>query len=128
MNQLGGGGSDGVYQLQSQSSDGATSTSNIRVRKKVVDARYLEPDLPVFVGPKFTYDDAVVKCIPVNELPLVKSGKHYVVIGGGKTGMDAITYLQTEAKVAPSNITWVVSILKSSSSLSLRHIYTSHNI
>ena len=106
MNQLGGSGSEGVYQLQSQSSDGATS---IRVRKKVVDARYLEPDLPVFVGPKFTYDDAVVKCIPVNELPIVKSGKHYVVIGGGKTGMDAITYLQTEAKVVPSNVTWVVS-------------------
>ena len=108
MNQLGGNGSEGVHQLQSKSSDGTTSTSNIRVRKKVVDARYLEPDLPVFVGPKFTYDDAVVKCIPVNELPMVKSGKHYAVIGGGKTGMDAITYLQTEAKVVPSNITWVV--------------------
>ena len=108
MNQLGGSGSEGVYQLQSQSSDGATSTSNIRVRKKVVDARYLEPDLPVFVGPKFTYDDAVVKCIPVNELPMVQSGKHYVVFGGGKTGMDAITYLQTVAKVAPTNLTWIV--------------------
>ena len=108
MNQLGGSGSEGVYQLQSKSSDGTASTSNIRVRKKVVDARYLEPDLPIFVGPKFTYDDAVVKCIPVNELPMVKSGKHYAVIGGGKTGMDAITYLQTEAKVVPSNITWVV--------------------
>ena len=108
MNQLGGNGSEGVHQLQSKSSDGTTSTSNIRVRKKVVDARYLEPDLPVFVGPKFTYDDAVVKCIPVNELPMVQSGKHYVVIGGGKTGMDAITYLQTVAKVVPSNITWVV--------------------
>jgi len=103
----------GLYRLKSlQSKDGTTATTSsyIRVHKKVVDARYLEPDLPVFVKPKFTYNDAVIRCIPVNELPkcVTTSRKHYVVIGGGKTGMDAITYLQTEANVEPSSIAWVV--------------------
>ena len=113
MNQLDGestGLKDGLYQLKTQSNDGTNCASSyVRVHKKVVDARYLEPDLPVFVAPKFAFNDAAIRCIPVNELPVAatSSGKHYVVIGGGKTGMDAITYLQTEANVQP-NITWVV--------------------
>ena len=113
MNQLGGESisvKDGLYQLKSLSTEGTSSTSfSVRVRKKVVDARYLEPDLPVNVAPKFTFNNSAIRCIPVNELPVAATpGKHYVVIGGGKTGMDAITYLQTEAKVDPTNIIWVV--------------------
>ena len=115
MNQLDGESTslkDGLYELKSLSSDGTSNTSSfIRVYKKVVDARYLQPDLPVFIAPKFTYNDTAIRCIPVNQLPVAAtSGKHYmyVVIGGGKTGMDAITYLQTEANVDPTNISWVV--------------------
>ena len=33
---------------------------------------------------------------------------HYVVIGGGKTGMDAITYLIKRQGVDPDDIVWVV--------------------
>ena len=40
----------------------------MNVRKRIVDARYLEPDLPIFVKPKFTFDDKYVKCVPVNTL------------------------------------------------------------
>ena len=104
MDQLGGEGTtvkDGLYQLKSLSSDGTSSTSSsIRVHKKVVDARCLEPDLPVNVAPKFAFNNAAIKCTPVNELPVAATpNKHYVVIGGGKTGVDAIACLQTDAGV-----------------------------
>ena len=96
-----------LYRLQQQ---GGAASRAVRVRKKVVDARYLEPDLPIFVGPKFSYNEASIKCIPVNYLSneSSKPTSHYVVIGGGKTGMDAIVYLQTQMNADPSNIMWVV--------------------
>ena len=50
-----------------------TTTTTIRVRKRVVDApyldaRYLQPDLPVNTEPKFAYTAQAIRCIPVNGL------------------------------------------------------------
>ena len=95
-----------LYRLQQQ---GGTSQA-VRVKNKVVDGRYLEPDLPVFVKAKFAYNEASINCIPVNSLSdaSFKRTSHYVVIGGGKTGMDAIVYLQTQMNVDPNSIMWIV--------------------
>ena len=104
--------------------------------KKIVDARFLEPDLPVFVGAKFRFDPAKIRVVPVNALADSAHGamigdeglptgsnapaatnqdaadgagsKKYVVIGAGKTGMDACVFLQTAKGVAPSDIMWVM--------------------
>ena len=79
--------------------------------RKIVDARYLQPDLPIHVPPKFRYDPKVIRCFPVNALAEAfnqNNAMHYVVIGGGKTGMDAITYLIKRQGVDPDNIVWVV--------------------
>jgi len=90
--------------------------------KKVVDARYLEPDLPVHVGPKFTFNSDKINCIPVNSLPTSTSfatidkgtsttsevKQNYVIIGAGKTGMDAIVYLLEQGRVDPDDIMWIV--------------------
>jgi len=100
--------------------------------KKVVDARFLEPDLPVFVGPKFRFDADRINVVPVNAIadsahkemigdegltngnaapsstPAAASTMKYVVIGAGKTGMDACVYLQTAKGVKPEDIMWVM--------------------
>ena len=86
----------------------------IRVRKKVVDARYLQPDLPVDTPPRFGFDPKKIHCVPVNDLVTMAGcdratpRNNYVVIGGGKTGMDAVYYLLNEKKVTPDHIVWIM--------------------
>lgn len=65
----------------------------VTVRKKVVDARYLESSIPATHTPSFTVDDGA-RCVPVNAL--VKEAEPaggYVILGAGKTGMDACVWL-----------------------------------
>lgn len=79
--------------------------------KKVVDARYLQPDLPIHVPPKFKFDPEVINVVPVNTLAETdkqSQTKHYVIIGAGKTGMDAIVHLIQHEQVNPDNILWIV--------------------
>jgi len=87
-------------------------SKTIRVRQRLVDARNLEPDLPVSTPPKFNYPSSDISVLPVNDLVTsqeAKTKKYFVVIGGGKTGMDAVTYLLKELKVDPTkNLVWIV--------------------
>eukprot|EP00536_Pseudo-nitzschia_multiseries_P010423 jgi/Psemu1/289080/fgenesh1_pg.318_\ len=82
--------------------DTTGASRTIRVRKRLVDARNLEPDLPVSTPPTFAFSPEAVSVVPVNDI------KHFVVIGGGKTGMDAVYHLLTEKKVALEDLLWVV--------------------
>ena len=69
------------------------ATTDVTVRKKVVDARYLESAIPATHTPSFTVDDGA-RCVPVNAL--VKEAEPaggYVVLGAGKTAMDACVWL-----------------------------------
>jgi hypothetical protein len=78
----------------------------ITVRRKVVDARYLESSIPATHTPSFTAD-AGARLIPVNDL--VRNDRPaggYVVIGAGKTGMDACNWL-LENGVDPDGIAWI---------------------
>ena len=83
--------------------------------KKVVDARYLQPDLPIHVPPKFKYNSELINVVPVNTLAETdklkqqqSQSKYYVIIGAGKTGMDAIVHLIQHEHVNPDNILWIV--------------------
>jgi hypothetical protein len=81
---------------------------SIVVKKRLVDARYLQPDLPVDTKPTFAYDASKIVCAPVNVLnDQMANKRHFVVVGAGKTGMDAIYRLLTRAEVHPDNILWV---------------------
>jgi hypothetical protein len=78
---------------------------DVTVRRKVVDARYLESSIPATHTPSFETDDGV-RCVPVNDL--VRSDHPaggYVVIGAGKTAMDACTWL-LENGVDSNHISW----------------------
>ncbi|MCH1866521.1 NAD(P)-binding protein [Nocardioides sp. CFH 31398] len=76
---------------------------------RVVDARYLAPEVPSEVPPRFAVDGARV--VPVGDLPGVDDDpSRYVVVGSGKTATDAIVWL-TDTEVGrgidPGRITWV---------------------
>jgi len=76
--------------------------------EKVVDATYLKTTVPSTHKPNFTCD-ASVKFMPLNDLPKIKQPPEgFIVIGGGKTGIDAVLWL-LENQVHPDKITWIKS-------------------
>jgi hypothetical protein len=79
---------------------------DVIVRRKVVDARFLESSIPATHTPSFTIDDDA-RCVPVNDLVRIDGpADGYVVVGGGKTAMDACTFL-LEQGVDPGAVTWI---------------------
>ena len=83
---------------------GATTT--VRVRRKIVDATYLETGIPSTHTPSFAVDPDA-RFIPPNDLvALTEAGSGFTVIGAGKTAMDACTWLLDNG-VAPDAIRWI---------------------
>jgi hypothetical protein len=72
---------------------------------RVVDARYLSPDIPARTAPPFGVADARV--IPVNDLVRVTDApSQFVIVGSGKTATDACIWLLGNG-VDPASICWV---------------------
>ncbi len=82
------------------------SLEQVVVRRKVVDARYLEASVPATHTPTFAVD-AGARVVPINELPTVAdSVSLYSVLGSGKTAVDACMWLLDNG-VSPDRIRWV---------------------
>lgn len=81
-------------------------TTTVRVRKKIVDARYLEPVIPSNHTPTFEIDpDATF--FPVNDLAkMADAASGYTIVGSGKTAIDACLWL-LENGVDPDRIRWI---------------------
>lgn len=78
-----------------------------RAKKKFVDATYLNVTVPSQRDPDFEVKDGV-RAVAVNELPkIVQANRNFVIVGSGKTGMDAVLFLLTN-RVDPERITWVM--------------------
>ncbi len=76
--------------------------------KKIVDCTYLRTQVPKLHTPNFEVSSEV-RFMPVNDLVTIdEPPTGYVIIGGGKTGVDAILWLLSQA-VDPALITWVIS-------------------
>lgn len=74
---------------------------------KVVDATYSQTMVPSMRPPGYEVADGV-RCVPPNALSTINwSPAGYVVIGAGKTGMDACLWLLA-ARVHPNDITWIM--------------------
>jgi hypothetical protein len=81
-------------------------TWDVKVRRAVVNAHYLEPSIPRTSPPPFEVEPGV-RCVPVGELPqLEEQADRYVIVGAGKTAIDACLWL-LENGVASEAITWV---------------------
>jgi hypothetical protein len=77
----------------------------VKVRKKLVDTSYLETSVPHSTPPPFEVaSDA--RCAPVNELARSTEHAGYVIIGAGKTAMDACGWLLQNG-VAQDRIRWI---------------------
>lgn len=85
---------------------GSGEEHDVVVRKRLVDARYLEGNVPASSPPPFEVAPGA-RCIPVGEMVRVtERPERWTVIGGGKTGSDACTWL-LEQGVPPVQIRWV---------------------
>lgn len=78
----------------------------VEVRKRCVDATYLEPRVPASYAPPFEIAPEA-RCVPLNDLPrLAEPPDGYVIIGAGKTALDACSWLM-ESGVLPGDIRWI---------------------
>jgi hypothetical protein len=75
-------------------------------RCRIVDARYLAPDIPADTPPPFGVTDGA-RVSPVNDLAgLAEAPSQYVIVGSGKTATDACVWLLGRG-VDPDAICWV---------------------
>lgn len=80
----------------------------VSVRKKIVDTTILRTGVPSTHSPNFEIEEGV-SFMPINDLVNIEQAPAgYVVIGGGKTGIDACLWL-LEQQVEPDDICWIVS-------------------
>jgi NAD(P)-binding Rossmann-like domain len=79
---------------------------DVAVRRKVVDARYLEASIPATHAAPFRVA-AGVRLVPINDLPsAAQSDCSYAVLGSGKTATDACMWLLDNG-VEPDRIRWI---------------------
>ena len=74
---------------------------------KIVDASYSKMAVPSTHPPQYAVAPGII-CVPPNDLPRIASAHTaYVVIGAGKTGMDACLWL-LENGADPDSIRWIM--------------------
>lgn len=78
----------------------------VRVRRKVVDATYVQSDIPSRHTPSFAVDDDVRFMPPNSLVHLGPAAKRFTVLGAGKTAVDTVCWL-LDAGVDPGAIRWV---------------------
>jgi putative NAD(P)-binding protein len=78
----------------------------VTVRRKVVDARYLEASIPATHALPFEVA-ASARVIPINDLPAAAdAASSYAILGSGKTAADACIWLLDNG-VEPDRIRWI---------------------
>ncbi|MEM6582666.1 MAG: NAD(P)-binding protein [Pseudomonadota bacterium] len=91
---------DGVVQSLSSKVSHSVKAST------VVDATFMNVQVPAMGGPAYPVTDEVT-CLAPNELVNVKGQwQHYVIVGAGKTSMDACLFLLDQG-VDPADICWI---------------------
>ena len=67
---------------------------------------HVEIVVPSMRGPSYVVAPGV-ECIPPNDLPRIREARdRYVIVGAGKTGMDACVWLLRHG-VSPERLTWI---------------------
>jgi len=106
---------DGIHYFSSV--DGS-ATYKVKVNEKLVDGTKGECIIPHENPLPFPVDEGIHVMTPnqiydayqqKGETRKAMLKNKYVVLGAGKTGADAIVYLQREMKIDPANIAWVIA-------------------
>jgi hypothetical protein len=93
----------GDHSFRSRVTDQVT---DVTVRGRVVDATYMASRVPATDPAPFLVADGV-RCVPVGELTALASpAAGYVIVGGGKTALDAICWL-LDRGTHPDAIAWI---------------------
>jgi hypothetical protein len=80
--------------------------TDVAVRRRVVDATYMSSRVPATEPVPFEVAEAV-RCVPVGELANLRNAPAaYVIVGGGKTALDAVCWLLEQGS-DPDDITWI---------------------
>lgn len=81
--------------------------THVTAHRRTVDSTYMGVQVPAVTPPRYAVDpDATV--VPPNRLAeLTRPRERYVVVGAGKTGIDAILFLLDKG-VAPERIQWIM--------------------
>ena len=80
---------------------------SVDVKRKLVDATYMKVEVPSMRPPPYRVTHGL-EVVPPNGLADISSPyEQYVVVGAGKTGMDAVLYL-LGLGLAPDLITWIM--------------------
>ena len=80
--------------------------TTVKVRRKLVDATYIESSIPSRHTPGFEIDPGALVVPPNALVNLSEAASGYTVIGAGKTSMDTCVWLMNEG-VAPDRIRWI---------------------
>jgi hypothetical protein len=79
---------------------------DIEVVARRVVTSHVEIIVPSMRRPSYAVADGV-DCVPPNDLPRMRNGRdRYVVVGAGKTAMDACLWLLRHG-IAPQRLTWI---------------------
>ena len=79
----------------------------VDVRRRVVDAAYMRVVVPSMRPPAYAIAPGIA-CIPPNDLPRYRADyARYVIVGAGKTGMDAGLWLLRHG-ISAERLTWIM--------------------
>ncbi len=79
----------------------------VKVRRKLVDTRYFDVQVPSTHQRPYEVASGL-RCVPLNDLPeIAQPPTGFVVIGAGKTGIDACLWLLAHG-VEPDDIRWIM--------------------
>ncbi len=79
---------------------------DVNVRRKIVDARYLEASIPATHTASFDVASGA-RAVPINDLPAAaETASSYAILGSGKTATDACMWL-LDNDVQPDRIRWI---------------------
>jgi hypothetical protein len=84
--------------------NGAETT--VTVRRKLVDATYVESEIPSRHTPSFEIDDGIRFMAPNELVHFAEPASGFTVIGAGKTSVDTCCWL-LDTGVAPDEIRWI---------------------
>jgi hypothetical protein len=80
--------------------------TRVRVRRRTVDATYIESSIPSRHTPGFVIDPGVRLLPPNDVVDLSEPGSGFTIIGAGKTAMDTCNWL-LDAGVDANQIRWI---------------------